>query len=115
MAGPISQEALERPKRDIQAASIFQRQAPMIARACEEAHYVQSVFAEVSPDLRFRGVSVILTKDLSAHLAEIDEESWILVFSSGESLENILERCSKMERNARRRTEVMQKWLQKHQ
>lgn len=115
MIRPISEEALESPRRDIKAASIFQRQAPIIAQACAEAHYVQSVIAEVSPDFRFKGISVVLTKDLSEHMAEVDEKGWTLVFSSDESLEEILERCVKMERNARRRSEVMQKWLRKHQ
>jgi hypothetical protein len=115
MAGPISVDALEGPKRDIKAASIFQRQAPRIAQACAEAHYAQTVIAEVSPDLRFRGIAVILTKELSQYMGELDENGWTLVFSSSESLEEIVERCMKMERNARRRSEVMQKWLNKHQ
>jgi ABC-type Na+ transport system ATPase subunit NatA len=83
----------------------------VIAQACQEAHYVQTVVAAVSPDLYFRGVDIVMTRELSEHIEQRQEEGWMLLFSAEDTVEDIEQRCQKMETYARLRSEMIQRWM----
>lgn len=113
MEDPRSQASLDRSLRTIQAAGIFLGQVEVIAQACQEAHYVQTVVAMVSHDLNFHGVDIVLTRELKEHLDQRQEDGWMLLFSADDTAEEIEQRCIKMENYARMRSEAIQRWLDK--
>ena len=113
MFSRFSPEALERSERTIQAAAIFEGQALLIARACAEAHPVQTVVAEVSPDLEFRGIDRVLTRDLHKRLGNADDGRWVMLFTASDGVPEILARCQEMVRLARLKKERILQLMEK--
>lgn len=111
----FSQEAMERPFRTLQAAGVIRENAETIGRAAAGAGEDEIIVAVVHKDLSFGGAWAVARNELAKEvMVTEDKGGWSLIFSSNTSVVTVEERCNELARIARRRWEVMQRWLSRH-
>src|SRR5579863_3047930 len=93
---------------------MFSREA--IERATKDARADEVIVAVVQPDLSFGGVWTLAREDLSVQIFVVEDEGgWSLLFSPNTSLAQIEKRCDELAGIARRRGEVMERYVSRHQ
>jgi hypothetical protein len=111
----FSQEAIERPRRSLQAAEVLRQKAQAISRATLEAREDEVIVAVIQHDLSFGGVWTLARESLTPqiHIVE-DTGGWSFIFSPNTSATQVEERCSSFAQIASKRHKAMQKWVGKH-
>lgn len=112
---PFSREAIERPYRTIEATEVLREKATIIERATQNARTDEVIIAVVQPDLSFGGVWTLARENLTGQIFIVEDEGgWSLIFSPNTSLAQIEKRCDELAGIARRKGEVMQRWMRLH-
>jgi hypothetical protein len=108
----FSQEAIERPRRTVQAASVLRENAGAIWQASANALEDEIVVAVVYSDLTFAGAWAIARSDMVRQVLYLEDQGgWSLIFSSKTPVSQIEQRCKEFSSIASRKQEVMQRWL----
>ncbi len=102
-----SQEALDRPKRTIEATKLLSSRAPDIARLCEHAQPNDIVVAVINPDIVFGGAWTIPIEHLHERVSRLPAGGWSFTFSPQTTDEQIQARCRQLARLAQRRWEIL--------
>ncbi len=111
----FSREAIERPARTLQAVEVLREKAGAIVRATADAREDEIVVAVVQPDLGFGGVWTLAREDFVKQVLVVEEQGgWSFTFSANTSVDQVEERCSELAGIARKRGEVMQRWVSRH-
>ena len=112
----FSREARERPFRTVEATEVLRAKAAVIERATKDARADEVIVAVVQPDLSFGGVWTLAREDLSVQIFVVEDEGgWSLLFSPNTSLTQIEKRCDELAGIARRRGEIMERYVSRHQ
>ena len=111
----FSREDRERPFQTIEATKVLREKAEVIQRATNDARTDEVIVAVVRPDLSFGGVWTLAREDMTRQVFVVEDEGgWSLLFSPNTSLAQIKKRCDELAGIARRRGEVMQRWIRLH-
>ncbi len=102
-------EAMERPKRTMEATATLHEHARLIAQTCAEARQGEMVLAVVEQDGAFGGTAVSPLEHMGERLGEWDDGRWALSFPPRAGVEEIDAQCLRMARLAQRRSEAMQR------
>lgn len=106
----FSQEAMERPRRTIQAAEVLREQAPTIWHATTVAGRDEMVVAVVQKDLTFGGAHTIPRERLAEQVPLVEGDGgWSMLFSSHSTVMEIEKRCLEFSQLAARRWQLMQR------
>jgi hypothetical protein len=105
-------DMLERPRKTIQAAEQFHRNAAAIAHACVEAGDGEVVVAVVEREgMSFVGCWIVPREEIPVQVARLDRGDWSLLFSPGADRDEVEERALQIARLAFRRWEVALRWM----
>ena len=112
----FSREARERPLRTVEATEVLRAKAAAIERVTMDARSDEVIVAVVQPDLSFGGVWTLAREDLTVQIFVVEDEGgWSLLFSPNTSLAQIEKRCDELAGIARRRGEIMERYVSRHQ
>ena len=112
---PFSKEALERPKRTIEAMRVLREKAEIIEKVTNDAHTDEVVVAVIGNDLSFGGVWTLSREDLARQVLVVEDEGgWSLTFSPKTTVDHIEKRCNEVAGIAQKRWGIMQRWMRKH-
>jgi hypothetical protein len=111
----FSREAMEKPYRTLQAAWILRENAETIGRVAAGASEDEIIVAVVHKDLSFGGAWAVARNELAKEVMVTEDKGGLsLIFSSNTPVVTIEERCNELARIARKRWEVMQRWVSRH-
>jgi hypothetical protein len=95
--------SVSRPKRAIAAADVLHGHSREIARACTQALAGDVIVAGVAGDLSFTPPVRSTLSDLRSLVLDQNPGGWSLVFSAGDSVLDVEDRCLTMRLQAYRR------------
>ena len=111
----FSKEAMERPFRTLQAVGVLRGKVEAIERATAKAQEDEVVVAVVQHDLNFGGVWTLAREGMIRQIYIVEDEGgWSLIFSAGDPLDQIGQRCDELAKIVQKRGEAMQRYANRH-
>src|SRR5579863_5438176 len=93
----FSEEAMERPKRTLEAMRVLRERAGIVAYATSNAQADEVVVAVICNDLSFGGIWTLAREDLARQMHVVEDEGgWSLTFSPHTSAVRVEQRCDEL-------------------
>ena len=110
----FSEDALNRPRRTLQAIETLRGKAEAIAHVSESAHGDEVIAVIVQTDGAFGGIWTLAREEMvrQMHIVE-DKGGWSFTFSPHTSTAQVEERCNKLASLVSRRLQGMQERIKR--
>lgn len=110
----FSEDALDRPRRTLQAIEMLRRKAEAIAHVTSSAHEDEVIAVIVQADGVFGGIWTLAREEMvrQMHIVE-DKGGWSFTFSPHTSTTQVEERCNELASLVRRRLQGIQERIKR--